>query len=143
MGMAYHNELGKEGEALAVAHLESRGYEILERNFRYDRAEIDIIARLKQGEVVVVEVKTRNSSAFGDPQQFVYKSKIRQLVKAADGYLTLNSVCGKGGANNRAEADVFIFCQQLLNGRFVTVQQVDNPNGFGLDEFHVFTKEAV
>ena len=90
--MAYHNELGKEGEALAVAHLESRGYEILERNFRYDRAEIDIIARLKQGEVVVVEVKTRNSSAFGDPQQFVYKSKIRQLVKAADGYLTLNGL---------------------------------------------------
>ena len=92
MGMAYHNELGKEGEALAVAHLERIGYEILERNFRYDRAEIDIIARRKQGEIVVVEVKTRNSSAFGDPQQFVYKGKIRQLVKAADGYLTLNGL---------------------------------------------------
>jgi putative endonuclease len=90
--MAYHNELGKQGEALAVAHLESIGYEILERNFRYDRAEIDIIARRKQGEIVVVEVKTRNSSAFGDPQQFVYKSKIRQLVKAADGYLNLNGL---------------------------------------------------
>lgn len=87
--MAYHNELGQQGEALAVAYLEEQGYTVLARNFRFDRAEIDIIARENAGELVMVEVKTRNSSVFGDPQQFVSRAKIRQLVKAADGYLQL------------------------------------------------------
>lgn len=85
--MAYHNELGKQGEELAAQFLHRGGYEILERNFVYDKAEIDIIAQKKEGEIVVVEVKTRNSAAFGNPQEFVSKSKIKLLVKAADEYV--------------------------------------------------------
>ena len=82
--MAYHNELGKQGEESATAFLADQGYQILERNFVYDRAEIDIIAQKEPEIVVVVEVKTRNSVVFGDPQEFVSKRKIGLLVKAAD-----------------------------------------------------------
>ena len=84
--MAYHNELGKLGEELAVAYLARNGYAILERNFVYDKAEIDIIAR-HEDTIVVVEVKTRNSSVFGDPQEFVKPQKIKLLTKAVDYYV--------------------------------------------------------
>ncbi len=89
--MAYHNELGKIGEQLAVDYLSRNGYTILERNFIFDRAEIDIIAQ-KAEQIVVIEVKTRNSAFFGDPQDFVTKSKIKLLVKAANEYLISNSL---------------------------------------------------
>ncbi|PQB06053.1 hypothetical protein BST85_10565 [Aureitalea marina] len=85
--MAYHNELGKQGEEYAANFLLEQGYTILKRNYRYDRAEIDIIAQKEPSTLVVVEVKTRNSSAFGGPQEFVNRSKINQLVKAADHYV--------------------------------------------------------
>ncbi len=85
--MAYHNELGKLGEELATQYLLREGYEILERNFVYDKAEIDIIAQKEEGVIVIVEVKTRNSAAFGNPQEFVSKSKIKLLVKAANEYI--------------------------------------------------------
>lgn len=85
--MAYHNELGKLGEDLAVAFLLKEGYTILERNFTFQKAEIDIIAQKEEDTVVIVEVKTRNSAAFGDPQEFVSKSKIKLLVKAANEYI--------------------------------------------------------
>jgi putative endonuclease len=89
--MAYHNELGKIGEQLAVDYLYRQGYTILERNFIYDKAEIDIIAK-KEEQIVVVEVKTRNSDFFGDPQDFVTKGKIKLLVKAANEYLVSNEL---------------------------------------------------
>ncbi len=85
--MAYHNELGKLGEDLAVAFLLKQGYTILERNFTFQKAEIDIIAQKEEDTVVIVEVKTRNSAVFGDPQEFVSKSKIKLLVKAANEYI--------------------------------------------------------
>ena len=81
--MAQHNELGKEGEDLAVAFLLKNGYEITARNFRYQKAEVDIIAR-KGGVLAVVEVKTRSTPTFGDPQDFVKRKQIQQLVKAID-----------------------------------------------------------
>lgn len=89
--MAYHNELGKIGEQLAADYLHRHGYSILERNFIYDKAEIDIIAR-KEDLIIVVEVKTRNSDFFGDPQDFVTKGKIKLLVKAANEYLLSNEL---------------------------------------------------
>ena len=85
--MAHHNELGKIGEQLAANYLSRNGYEILKRNYYYDRAEIDIIAQKEKNILVVVEVKTRNSDYFGDPQDFVKPSKIKLLVKAANEYV--------------------------------------------------------
>ncbi|PWI30016.1 endonuclease [Flavobacteriaceae bacterium LYZ1037] len=86
--MAQHNELGEWGEQFAAEYLIKKGYEILERNYFYDRAEVDIIAKTNAGDsMVCVEVKTRNSDFFGDPQSFVSQGKIKLLVKAMDAYL--------------------------------------------------------
>ncbi len=85
--MADHNELGKLGEALAERYLVRSGYSILARNYVFQKAEIDIIAQKEDDLIVVVEVKTRNSSFFGDPQSFVTPAKIKLLVKAANQFL--------------------------------------------------------
>ena len=84
--MSSHNDLGSLGEKLAADYLRSQGYCILEQNFYYQRAEIDIIAQY-QNTLIIVEVKTRNSSYFGDPQNFITPAKIKLLVKAADAYI--------------------------------------------------------
>lgn len=89
--MASHNELGKIGEELAAQHLLATGYKILDRNFIYEHAEVDIIAQ-KDNLVVCVEVKTRNSDFFGDPQSFVTPSKIKQIVKVMNAYLEANDI---------------------------------------------------
>ena len=73
--MAEHNELGKIGEQLAIDYLLKNGYKIRERNYRYLKAEVDIIA-LKENTLVAVEVKTRTSNYFGNPEDFVTKKKI-------------------------------------------------------------------
>lgn len=90
--MAYHNDLGELGEQLAADYLARNDYEVLERNYYYDKAEIDIIAQREPGLLVVVEVKTRNSNFFGDPQDFVKRSKIKLLVKAANEYVISNDL---------------------------------------------------
>ncbi len=84
--MATHNELGKKGEELAIAHLRKYGYEILDRNWRFGKEEIDIIARIGQ-ELVIAEVKTRHSDFFGSPEEFVSRSKQQHLIKAANAYV--------------------------------------------------------
>jgi len=83
--MASHNELGEQGEELANAHLLRNGYTILERNWRFGKEEIDIIA-IQGDELVIVEVKTRNSDFFGEPHQFVSKSKQSHLIRAAHAF---------------------------------------------------------
>ncbi|MGX7667720.1 YraN family protein [Flavobacterium pedocola] len=85
--MAEHNDLGKQGEDLAVAHLIKEGYQILERNWTWQKAEIDIIAQ-KNEVLAIVEVKTRSNLSFGNPQDFVNPKKIKLLVKAVDEYVT-------------------------------------------------------
>ncbi|MFA5297835.1 MAG: YraN family protein [Lutibacter sp.] len=84
--MATHNDLGELGEELAVEELEKNGYEIVERNWRYKKAEVDIIAR-KNNVLAVVEVKTRSSDYMGDPQDFVNQKKIKMLVEAVNEYV--------------------------------------------------------
>jgi putative endonuclease len=87
--MAEHNDLGKFGEELAVEFLLKNGYTILETNWTFQKAEIDIIA--KKGNVLaVVEVKTRSSIDFGLPQDFVKPKKIQLLVKAVNEYVISN-----------------------------------------------------
>ncbi len=89
--MAQHNELGKKGEQLAVDFLEGTGYTILERNYRFEKAEVDIIAQ--KGEILaIIEVKTRSTAEFGNPQDFVKPKQINNLVKAVDEYVTTNDL---------------------------------------------------
>jgi len=89
--MAQHNQLGKKGEQMAVDFLTKRGYDIVERNYRFDKAEVDIIAK-KESTLAIIEVKTRSTSDFGDPQDFVKPKQIQRLVKAVDEYVTENQL---------------------------------------------------
>ncbi len=89
--MAEHNDLGKQGEELAVDFLQQNGYEILETNWTFQKAEIDIIAQ-KGTILAVVEVKTRSSLEFGLPQEFVKTKKIQLLVKAVNEYVVSNDL---------------------------------------------------
>ena len=84
--MAIHNELGKKGEQLAANYILKKGYTILEKNWRYLKAEIDIIAQT-ENTLVIIEVKTRSSDFFGDPQDFINEKKIKLLVQAANEYV--------------------------------------------------------
>lgn len=85
--MAEHNELGKKGEQLAVNYLITNGYNIRERNYRFEKAEVDIIAQ-KNDILAIIEVKTRSSIDFGNPQDFVKPKQIQRLVKAVNEYIT-------------------------------------------------------
>ncbi len=87
--MALHNDLGKEGEKLAVEWLQKKAYTILHCNWRYSHYEIDIIAT-KGKFLHFVEVKARKHAAFGYPEDSVTKKKFKHLQKAADEYLHLN-----------------------------------------------------
>lgn len=87
--MAQHNELGKKGEQLAVDFLLKNNYNIIERNYRFDKAEVDIIAQ-KKDILAIVEVKTRSTIDYGNPQDFVKPKQIKNLVKAVDEYVTEN-----------------------------------------------------
>ncbi|OGS80894.1 MAG: hypothetical protein A3G95_00895 [Flavobacteria bacterium RIFCSPLOWO2_12_FULL_31_7] len=89
--MAEHNELGKIGEEIAVDFLVEKGYEILEANWVFQKAEVDIIAQ-KGNVLAVVEVKTRSSIDFGSPQDFVKPKKIKLLVKAINEYVISNDL---------------------------------------------------
>jgi putative endonuclease len=89
--MASHNELGKLGEELAVEFLQKDGYEILETNWTFQKAEIDIIAQ-KENTLAIVEVKTRSSLEFGLPQDFVKPKKIQLLVKAVNEYVVFKNL---------------------------------------------------
>jgi putative endonuclease len=84
--MALHNELGKTGEELAVSWLLQNGYEILHRNWRYSYYELDMVAR-KDKFLHFVEVKTRNYSRVGYPEDDVTKKKFKRLQRAADEWL--------------------------------------------------------
>ncbi|MEQ3691421.1 MAG: YraN family protein [Flavobacterium sp.] len=89
--MAEHNELGKLGEELALEFLRNEGYTILETNWVFQKAEIDIIAQ-KDNILAVVEVKTRSSIDFGLPQDFVKPKKMQLLVKAANEFVVQNNL---------------------------------------------------
>tara|TARA_B100000401_G_C52789346_1_gene712575 strand:- start:171 stop:545 length:375 start_codon:yes stop_codon:yes gene_type:complete len=84
--MAFHNQLGEEGEKIAVNYLESRGYIIYHTNWRMGHLEVDIIAE-DNGELVFVEVKTRSSNKYGEPEYAVEYQKEKDIIRIASVYL--------------------------------------------------------
>ena len=84
--MATHNELGIKGEKLALDFLKKKDFTILERNYRYLKAEVDIIAA-KNNLIVAIEVKTRTNRYFGNPQDFISPKKIKLITTAMDYYV--------------------------------------------------------
>jgi len=84
--LAKHNKLVKEGELIAFMVLQRDGFTILETNWRFQKAEIDIIAK-KDGFLIFTEVKTRGSKKFGKPSDAIDKKKIALYKDAVEGYL--------------------------------------------------------
>lgn len=82
-------DLGKTGELIASQYLEEQGYEIVEKNFRAGKGEIDLIAWSpgKPRVLVFFEVKTRSSDFFGSPEAFVGKAKQRIVAATAGAYM--------------------------------------------------------
>ncbi len=86
--MARHNVFGNQGELLAKKYLEEQGYEILDENWRFRKAEIDLIA-YKDPIIVFVEVKARENNRFAEPEDFVSKAKQKLLAMASAEYIYL------------------------------------------------------
>ena len=86
--MAQHLELGRKGETLAKTLLEAAGYEILDENWTYGKAEIDLVA-YKDKVIIFAEVKTRTGNSFGEPEDFVDNRKQKLIAEAADEYIYL------------------------------------------------------
>lgn len=92
--MSHNTELGRRGEDLACAYLQERGYEVVARNWRYDHAEIDLVAL--EGEILhIVEVKTRARAALPSLTASLGPSKLRALEKAAVRYAELTEHRGE------------------------------------------------
>ncbi|GAB3599507.1 YraN family protein [Microbacterium tumbae] len=85
--MAAKDDLGRAGEDRAVRHLESIGYEILDRNWRCALGEIDIVAADATTRLCVVEVKTRSSARYGHPFEALDERKIRRLWRLAHAWI--------------------------------------------------------
>ena len=89
--MAEHNEFGKEGEEEAAAYLIDKGYSIRHRNWHCGKKELDIVAEYRN-ELIVIEVKTRKNTRFGNPEDAVTDKKIRRIIASTDAYLRKFSV---------------------------------------------------
>jgi len=92
--MSKSYDLGKKGETLAADYLTAKGFRILACNFRAGKAEIDIVASDK-GILAVVEVKTRNTRYFGEPEEWVTPAKQKLLIRAANAYVKYKSFKGE------------------------------------------------
>ncbi|MFN5846530.1 MAG: YraN family protein [Flavobacteriia bacterium] len=84
-------ELGTLGEALAERYLLKKGYTILDKNIRFKKWEIDLVA-LDGEKLVIVEVKTRQTAEIGEPWRAVTRNKQRQIIKVADYYIQSGNI---------------------------------------------------
>lgn len=89
--MAEHNELGKKGEDIACDYLRKAGYLILDRGWTWLKSEIDIIAYFN-GRLVIVEVKTRSSLEYADPDDTIGRKKLLQIYDATDRYMMVKNI---------------------------------------------------
>ncbi|CAN5382386.1 YraN family protein [soil metagenome] len=79
-------QTGNQGEQLAVEYLQAKGYVVVARNWRFNKAELDIVCQ-KDGITIFVEVKTRRSTAFGLPEEGVTLTKQKHLARGANAYI--------------------------------------------------------
>ena len=83
----YKNRLGRRGELIAKDFLLKKGLSFVKANYRFERAEIDLIFKdPKEKSLVFVEVKTRTNKSFGEPEESVIPAKMEQIRKAAMGF---------------------------------------------------------
>jgi len=88
--MIDHIELGKLGEEIAVEYLSNKAYKIIERNWRFGKLEIDIIA-IDKDTLVFVEVKTRSADYWVEPELSLTKKQQGFIIRAANAYIDTHS----------------------------------------------------
>jgi TIGR00252 family protein len=97
--MSLKKDIGRQGEQIAKEYLQKKGYQILDTNWYNHHCELDIVA--KDGEeLVIVEVKTRTTSIFGDPSDAVNTKKMRRMINTADSYIRRHNL------NNETRFDI-------------------------------------
>jgi putative endonuclease len=117
--------LGQFGERLAVAHLESKGYRILARNFRCRNGEIDVIAQ-SDGCLVFVEVRTRRGDAMGSAAESLTPRKGARISAVADAYCDANP-------DSAEERRIDVIAVDLTpQGRLLHLEHIENA--FSSDE---------
>lgn len=84
--MANHNEIGKKGEVLASIYLVEKGYQIIAKNYRYKKIEIDIVA-IYERKLIVLEVKTRQSTYLARPEDTVSKTKQKHIIACTNAFI--------------------------------------------------------
>ena len=84
--MTEKKKIGDKGEDDTVNFLLANGYEVLQRNYRFGRGEIDIIAH-KENVMVFIEVKTRKNNKYGYPESFVDETQQERIHWAAEEYI--------------------------------------------------------
>lgn len=114
--MGKHNEFGKEGEQIAVNFLIKKGYEIKYRNYRYLKAEIDVIAQM-DNMLCIIEVRSRSSDFIENIAETITKKKIGLLVMGADHYVIENDL------DVEVRFDVITI---LKNKRVLEVEHLEN-----------------
>ena len=90
--MSTRQTIGRKGEDLAAQFLEDQGYRLLDRNYRFQRAEIDLVAfdpddDNQGGELVFVEVKTRSGLGFGEPEEAISEEKKEAIAIVSRAWL--------------------------------------------------------
>jgi len=111
-----HIELGQRGEEIAVNYLVNKGFDIIERNYKWKNSEVDIICK-KNNLLIVVEVKTRNSIALGEPYLSVTRSKQKQIIKVTNRFIELNDV------QEEVQFDVISI---ILNQHQTKIEHIEN-----------------
>ncbi len=91
--MNLRQDIGRYGEERAAVFLQDRGYEIIERNWRSQTGEIDLIAK-DRDRLVFVEVKTRNGSGFGHPFEAITANKVARMRRLVADWCATKQVSG-------------------------------------------------
>lgn len=117
--MADHNELGELGEEKCAQLFLSKKYKIIERNWRFHKNEIDLIAENKN-EIVFVEVKTRSKSHWGYPENFLSNSQIKRLLEAVNAYINIKKI------NKKVRFDVVSIIVDVKNGNSMQIEHFED-----------------
>ncbi len=107
--MAQHNRFGNEAEEKALDYLLQKGYTLLEKNYRYGHAEVDLLMQKKE-KLICVEVKARSTDFFGTPQSFISSKKIQLIVSVVDHYIEVSDL------DLEVRFDVIAITKSVING---------------------------
>jgi putative endonuclease len=115
-----HIQTGQEGERIALAYLQKKGYILLSKNWRFGKIELDLIMR--SGETIVfIEVKTRKHNDFGYPEESVSNAKQAKIATAAEAYIAAFKI------DNQARFDILAITRVQNNWDIFHIEDAFYP----------------